>query len=147
MRKDLYSNIKLSQIAIPATKTTTVTSSEIDTAGFESLVVEFNVGNSGDTLSGSLYWTLSLTECATSGGSFTAVAAADIRVQGGTAGTTSTYVIDAPAEDSLTVKFGYMGSLRYVKAVATATGSHSSGTPMGITAIQGNPSVAPQNDA
>ena len=57
------------------------------------------------------------------------------------------YVIDAPTEDSRTVKFGYMGSKRFVQALATATGSHSSGTPIGIIAVQGNPSVAPQNDA
>lgn len=143
MRKDLFSNIKVSQVEIPAVKTSTATSDSIDVAGYESLAVVFNVGNSGDTLSGSLYWTLSLTECDTTDGSFTAVAATDVQVQGGTFGTTSTYVIDAPTEDSLSVTFGYVGSKRYVQAVATATGSHSSGTPIGIIAIQGNPSTAP----
>lgn len=147
MRKDLFSNIKVSQVEIAAVKTATATSDSIDVAGFESLAVVFDVGNSGDVLSGSVYWTLSLTECDTTDGSFTAVSADDVKVQGGTFGTTSTYVIDAPSEDSRTVKFGYVGSKRFVQAVATATGSHSSGTPIGIIAIQGNPSVAPQNDA
>ena len=147
MRKDLYSNIKASQLEIAAVKTTTVTSAAVDTAGFESLAIIYDIGNSGDTLSGSIYWTLSLTESDVSGSGYTAVAAGDVQVQGGTFGTDSTYVIDAPSEDSRTVKFGYTGSKRYVKALATATGSHSSGTPIGIIAIQGDPAIAPQTAA
>lgn len=135
--RDLASDIKLTQVVVPAVKTTTTTSSAIDTAGYESLTVLFDMGNSGDTLSGTLYWTLSLTECDTSGGSYTAVADADI------VGGTNSYVIDAPAEDSLAVKFGYIGNKRYVKGVATATGSHSSGTPIGIVAILGHAQNAP----
>lgn len=134
--KDLYNNVKVTQVEIPAVKTATATSDTIDMQGFESLAVVFNVGNSADTLSGSVYWTLSLTE-SDDDSSYTAVSADDLH------NSAATYVIDAPAEDSLAVKFGYKGNKRYVRAVATATGSHSSGTPIGIVAVQGHAAVAP----
>lgn len=132
-------DLSVSQIAIAATKTTTVTSSAVDTFGYDAATIIFDIGNSGDTLSGSLYWTLTLTECDTSGGSYTAVAAADLLGWSGAA----SYVIDAPAEDSLAVKVGYKGAKQFIKAVATVTGTHTNGTPMGILAVLGHPSHAP----
>lgn len=137
--RDLYSNIKATQVAVPAVATNNVTSSAIDMQGYDSLCVIFDIGNSGDTLSGSVLWTLSLTECDTSGGSYTDVADSDVLTPTGT----NDYVIDAPAEDSLAVKFGYKGNKRFVKAVATKTGTHTNGTPIGIVAIQGKPGIAP----
>ncbi len=141
--REIHNNLKIASLAVPAVRTTTLTSSAVDALGYESCEIVFHVGDSGDTLSGVLLWTLSLTECATSGGSYTAVAAADVLVQGGTQGVTSTFVIDAPTEDQLTVKFGYIGDLQFVKGVATATGSHSTGTPIGIIAVQGNAHILP----
>lgn len=136
-------NLKIAQVFVTATRTADTTSDVIDTRGYDSAMAVFDIGNSGDTLSGTLYWTLSLTECETSDGSYTAVAAADIQVEGGTFGTTSTLVIDAPGEDSRTVKMAYLGSKRYFKAVATKTGSHSSGTPIGIISILSDANLLP----
>lgn len=135
--RDLYSNIKTTQLAVAAVATATVTSSAVNMQGYDSLCILFDIGNSGDTLSGSVLWTLSLTECDTSGGTYTAVAAADIIGPG------ASYVIDAPSEDSLPVKFGYKGNKQFVKGVATATGTHTNGTPIGIIALQGKPGLAP----
>lgn len=137
MNREQASNLKVAAATVNAVATGTVTSSAIDTKGYESATVIFDIGNSGDTLSGTVYWTLSLTECATSGGSYTAVAAADI------VGGVASVVIDAPSEDSLAVKFGYKGNLPFIKGVATATGTHSNGTPIGIISVLGNPHVAP----
>lgn len=137
--REMINTLSVSQVIVNAVKTSTATSSAISLAGYDAASVIFDIGNSGDTLSGSLYWTLSLTECDTSGGSYTAVAAADIVGWSGAA----TYVIDAPTEDTLAVKVGYIGSKPYIKAVATATGSHSSGTPIGAIAVLGHPSHAP----
>jgi hypothetical protein len=131
--------LSVSQIIVNAVKTATATSSAVNLAGFDAATIIFDIGNSADTLSGSVYWTLSLTECDTSGGTYTAVAAADILGWAGAA----TYVIDAPAEDTLAVKVGYAGGKQYVKAVATATGTHSTGTPIGAVAVLGLPSHAP----
>lgn len=135
--KDIHNNLKITQVAVNAVASADVVSSAIDTQGFDALEVVFDVGNSGDTLSGTLYWTLKLTECDTSNGTFTDVAAADL-LNG-----VATVVIDAPAEDSAAFKFGYRGNKRFVKGVATKTGTHTNGTPIGIIAIQGHPQIAP----
>jgi hypothetical protein len=137
--REIVSELKITQIFVPAVRTAATTSDVVDTAGYNSATLVAHMGNSGDTLSGSLYWTLTVTESDTSGGSYTAVAATDLVGLSGAA----SYVIDAPAEDSLDVKIGYIGSKRYVKLVATPTGSHSTGTPIGMSSILGGASNAP----
>lgn len=135
--REMVSDVKFATAIVPAVATATVTSAEIDLQGFDSATVLFDIGNSGDTLSGSVYWTLTLTESDTSGGTFTTVAAADI------VGGVASHLIDAPAEDSVVVAFGYTGSKRYIKGVATKTGTHSNGTPIGIASALGHASNAP----
>ncbi len=127
--RDLYNNITVTQVVAPAVATATVTSSAIDLQGSNRAVVVFNIGASGDTLSGSVYWTLSMTECDTSNGTYTAVDVADLH------NSAATIVIDSNSEDETAVKFGYKGSKRYLKAVATKTGTHSNGTPIGIVSV------------
>lgn len=145
--RDLYNDIKTTSILAPINTSATVTSSAVDIQGYEGEAIAFAMGLSGDTLNGSNFWTLSLTECATVGGSYTAVAATDVIVDGGTLGTTSTYAVNKTGggvnSDSQVVKFGYRGGLRFVKAVATKTGTMSVGTPIGIVAISGRPAVYP----
>lgn len=130
--RDLYNNISVSQVLAPAVATASVTSSAIDVQGFNSAAVLFAIGASGDTLSGSIYWTLKLTECATVDGSYTDVVLADLH------NAAATVVIDSTSEDEAVVKFGYKGNKRYLKAVATKTGTHSNGTPIGIIAVLEN---------
>lgn len=55
----------------------------------------------------------------------------------------ATATIDDAAEDDAVIRFGYKGNKRYLQAVATATGSHSNGTPMAVLALLGSPSQAP----
>lgn len=135
--KDMYHNVTVSQVVNPAVATSTVTSSAIDRQGYGSVTALFSIGNSGDTLSGSVYWTLKLTECDTSGGTYTDVALADLY------NSAATLVIDAGSEDNIVAKFGYRGSKRFVKAIATATGTHTNGTPIGVIAMLGHPADAP----
>lgn len=135
--KDLYNNVVVTPSDIPANRTGTLTGAAIDTAGYQSTLVCFDVGNSGDTLSGSLKWTLTVEESDASGSGYTAVAADDLH------NGYASYVIDAPAEDSLIVKFGYKGNKRYLRGVATVTGSHSTGTPIGIFSVKGHPHIVP----
>lgn len=134
--QDLYNNLKATQVAVNATATATVTSSAIDMQGYDSLVVLFDIGDSGDTLSGTVYWTLKL-QHSDDDSSYADCGAADLL------GGMTTVVIDAPSEDSLAVKFGYTGGKRYVKGVATKTGTHTNGTPIGIVAIQGDAGLRP----
>ena len=58
--KDLANNLAVTQLVDPATTTATVNSASIDTQFDNGAMIIVNVGESGDTLSGSVYWTLIL---------------------------------------------------------------------------------------
>lgn len=137
MLRDSVNNLKITQVLDPVVSTADKTSAVIDMQGYGSLAVIFNIGQCGDTLSGSLLWTLTLQESDASGSGYTTVAAADL------VGGVASVVIDDAAEDETAVVFGYKGTKRYVKALATKTGSHSTGTPIGITAIRGRAEQLP----
>lgn len=135
--KDLYNHLNVTQSLDPATATATAKGAATDIQGYNSVMHVVNVGESGDTLSGSVYWTLTLQESdTTTDGDFTAVAAADMHG-------TNNVVIDAAAEDDAVHKFGYKGSKRYTRTIATATGTHTNGTPISMTAIRSNADVQP----
>lgn len=136
--RDIYRNILVTQHLHPVVATTSKTSTTIDLQGYDSANVLFAVGQSGDTLSGSLYWTLKLTHSDVDSG-YTDVELADLN------NATATVVIDASSEDETVCGFGYKGNKRYLRAVATATGTHTNGTPMGIVALRGTPSYSPVN--
>lgn len=135
---DLYDNISVTQVLSAAAAKTTQTSSAIDRQGFNNATVIFNIGQCGDTLSGALYWTLKLQD-STDGSSYNDVTAAGLL--GGLS--SSTIVINAPGQDQKAYKFGYVGGNRYLKAVATPTGSMANGTPIGIVALRGGANLAP----
>jgi hypothetical protein len=135
--KDLYHNVLVTQASLPATRTTTLTSDSIDVQGFNSLSVLFALGQTGDTLSGSIKWTLKLTHSDVEASGYTDVPAADL-ISGA-----ATVVVDANSLDEAVYSFGYGGGKRYVKAVATATGTHSNGTPMAVLAMRGSPAYSP----
>lgn len=136
--RDLYDNILVTQVSNPATGTTTRTSSAVDMQGYNSLNMLVSVGQAGDTLSGSLYWTLKLTH-SNDDVTYTDVVAAELNSPN------ATVVINSSSLDKATYAFGYIGGKRYVKAVATPTGSHSVGTPIGMVALRGAPNYAPVN--
>ena len=137
--KDLYHNLKISQIIDPVKMTASTDSAVIDQKGFESLSVIVAVGNSLDTLSGSVKWTIKLQHSDASGSGYEDVTTTDLL------NAEASIIIDAPAEDTLALKFGYKGSKRFIKAVITATGTHTNGTPIAVLALQGDASLAPAN--
>lgn len=129
--RDLYHNVLATQVLAPATATTAQTSSAIDMQGYNALSVVFNIGASGDTLSGSIYWTLKLEHSDSSGSGYADCAATDINAGA------ATIVIDGSTNlASSAYSFGYIGGKRYVKAVATPTGV-STGAPIGVLALRG----------
>lgn len=137
--KDIYRNILVSQHLNPAAVSTAQTSSTIDLQGYDSANVVFAVGLSAATLSGSVYWTLKLTHSDESAANFTDVTEADL------SNSAATVVIDSSSEDETVYGFGYVGSKRYLRAVATPTGSHGGTTPIGVIALRGTPAYAPVN--
>lgn len=134
--RDIYNNITVEQAQKPATATNNVTSAAIDLQGYDSLAVLFDIGQSGDTLSTSVYWTLKLQE-SDDNSSYTDVSASDLH------NSAATIVVDDPAEDETVLKFGYKGGKRYVKGLAVKSGTHTNGTPIGIIAVKSKPANSP----
>lgn len=127
--RDLYHNVLVTQHLNPVTSSTTKTSTAIDLQGYNSAEVIFSIGLSGDTLSGSVLWTLKL-QHSDDDSTYTDTVLADL------SNTSATVVIDSSAEDETAYSFGYIGNKRYLKGVATPTGTHSNGTPIGILALR-----------
>ena len=124
--RDLANNIGTVQAVAPAVLSATTTSAAIDLLGFESAAVIINTGaivSAGD-------FTAKLTECETSGGTYTDVAAADL------VGT-----LPATLEAASIYKQGYIGNMRYLKAVITK----NSGTSIaaGAVVVKGNAADRP----
>lgn len=136
--RDLYRNVMVTQHFNPAVSTVTRTSSTIDLQGFNSANVVFAIGQAGDTLSGTVYWTLKV-QHSDDDVSYTDVTAADL------SNSSATTVVDSSSKDKTAYGFGYLGNKRYLKGVATPTGTHSVGTPIGILALRGTPSYSPVN--
>lgn len=134
-------NCKVVTAMIPQTLTTDSAMTAIDTFGYNSAVVMFHVGNSADTLSGSVKIELELEHGDTSTTADCPDTALSASVTGTNTGTAA--VIDAPAEDSLTVTVQYVGSKRYIKPVFNLTGTHTSGTPCACTVVLFDPHVLP----
>jgi hypothetical protein len=98
----------------------------------------FSIGLSAATLSGSVYWTLKLTH-SDDNSTFTDVALTDLN------NTTLTVVIDSSAKDRTVYGFGYIGNKRYLRAVATPTGTHGGSTPIGVVALRSEAAYQPVN--
>lgn len=110
----------------PISVTATNTSSSIDLQGYNSATVFVSCG----VITGAANFTPSLTECATSGGTYTAVAASDL------IGTPTD-----PLVAGAVAKFGYRGNKRFIKVVNTL----NSGTSaiLSVLVLRGNAEISP----
>jgi hypothetical protein len=133
--RDLYHNVLTTQHLNPVVSTSTKTSTTIDLQGYNSANVTFAVGQSGDTLSGSVYWTLKL-QHSDDDSVYVDLAATDVY-------SATTIVVDAPSKDRTAYSFGYVGAKRYLKAIATPTGTHTNGTPLGVIALRNTAAYSP----
>jgi hypothetical protein len=134
--RDLYHSVATSQPLNPVTSTATKTSSTIDLQGFNSAMVVFLLGNPGDTLSGAIFWTLKV-QHSDDDSSYSDVTTADLN------NTAATTVVNSNALANQAYGFGYVGSKRYLKAVATPTGTHTNGTPIGVLAMRASAAYRP----
>jgi hypothetical protein len=134
--EDISERVFPKLLKAPAVLTTVAfTSAACDVRGYEGAAFAVIYGDSGDTLSASVYLTAKITECDTESGVYTDVATADIQI-----GATNSFgKIDAPTEDQAIFWIGYGGSKGWVKVVVTPTGTHTNGTIVGIFAIIGMP--------
>jgi hypothetical protein len=134
--RDLYHNTLVSQHLSPVVSTTTKTSTSIDLQGYNAASVVFDIGLAADTLSGSVYWTLKL-QHSDDDTTYTDLVAAEQNSP------LLNVVVNSSALDRTTYSFGYQGAKRYLKAVATPTGTHTNGTIIGILALRGKSGYAP----
>jgi hypothetical protein len=134
------SAIKVAQTLVPILGNTTAegTGVGVDRLGFQDAVMVAEVGISGDTLSGSIYWTIAFQENDTdTAGTYTNIAAGDLD------GGVNDHVINAAAEDPTTVIRGYKGSKRWLRVLFTQTGTHTNGTPISAVVLLGRPNNIP----
>jgi hypothetical protein len=125
--RDIVSNIGAVQVVAPAVFTGNNTSAAIDLSGFGSAALVVNTG----AIAGDGSFSIVLQESdETTGGSFTPVAADDMIGE-----------FPSPLSADSTVKVGYIGNRRYVRAVLT----RASGTSLALGAVlvKGNPRHAP----
>jgi hypothetical protein len=128
--RDLYSNLGV-EVAIPAqVADNDIEGETIDLQGFDSVMFAVHVGESGDTLSGSVKFDIAIEE-SDDGQSFTAMDAF--------------LVLDAEAKEEQVHLVGYSGTARYLRLDVDATGSHTNGTPMSAVAIKGHAHQSPVN--
>jgi len=136
--KDIYHDLLVVKTIDPVLGKTTQTGAAVDLQGFEGALMAAHVGQSGDTLSGSIKMTVSFQESdTTTSGDFANVAAADLL------GGANDVVIDDEDKDEIVVTRGYLGSRRYVRILVTYAGTHTNGTPISAVVIKGLPRHAP----
>jgi len=147
--QDLTHNIVVSNSIINAVKTAAANGSTVDLKGFEQATAIVDVGAEGDTLSGSVYFEISLehsdddttwTDCAQADIVNGTIAAGGIwlKLDGTTGGNPDTTGGDW--------QVGYVGGKRYLRLVLAKTGTHSNGTPISGVIVKSQPRVAPKSN-
>ncbi len=133
--RDLHNNIAVKQAleAIVVNNDTEGTGDTVDLRGYNAASLIVDVGESGDTLSGSVKHDLKL-QHSDNASDWSAVAQAD--VVGGTVDANGIFAtIDADGEDGAIYRIGYVGSKRYIRLFCDTTGTHTNGTPMAAVAV------------
>jgi len=144
--QDLSNNIGLGNSIINGVKTAAANGTGIDLQGFEEATAVVSVGAEGDTLSGSVYFEVSL-EHSDDDSTYTDCVQADI-VNGTIAAGGIWLKLDGTTDgDPGTAggqwQVGYVGGKRYVRLVLAKTGTHSTGTPISGLIVKSRPRSAP----
>lgn len=144
VQRDLYSSLNVTQLKAPIIITADADSASIDTQLYDSAMLGFLVGITGDTLSGSVYLELEVEE-SVDDSVWTDVADADLTntVTGTNTGTVAK--IDDNAEDDVIHIVGYKGNKRYIRGVGNVTGTHTNGIELAVIGIQGHAHQSPVN--
>ena len=124
-RKDLNQvNVLLALISV--IRTADADGATCDLLGYDGCRIQVDVGNSGDTLSGSLDINLEV-EHSDDDSTWTDCADTDLTDSVTGANTGTFQHIDAPTEDSAIFTTEYIGGKRYVRVVWNITGTHTNG--------------------
>ena len=144
--QDLTHNIVVSNSIINAVKTAAANGTGVDLKGYEEATAIVDVGAEGDTLSGSVYFEISL-EHSDDDSTYTDVVQADI-INGTIAAGGIWLKLDGttggdPDTTGGQWQIGYVGGKRYVRLVLAKTGTHTNGTPISGVIVKSRPRVAP----
>lgn len=129
--KDLYTKTIAQQGIAAQLATATVTGSTVDLDGANAAVAVFNIGSSLDEITSDNLFGIGLTECETSGGSYTAVSSADMIAPAG-----------GLAISGGVAALGYIGNKRFIKPVLTFSGTHTSGAYVAAEVVKGDLAIA-----
>lgn len=140
--QDLSNNIELGNSIINGVKTAAANGTGIDLQGFEEATAVVSVGAEGDTLSGSVYFEVSL-EHSDDDSTYTDCVQADI-VNGTIASGGIWLKLDGttggdPDSAGGQWQVGYVGGKRYVRLVLAKAGTHSTGTPISGLIVKSRP--------
>lgn len=124
---------------VPAVVTADADGTTVDLQGFNSAMVVVNTGIEGDTLSGSVKFDFIL-EHSDNDSDWSAVTSSTDVTEGSVDSSGIFLTLDANAETPQISQIGYIGGKQYIRCKIDTTGTHSNGTPMGVTVIKGNPS-------
>ncbi len=140
----LYANTSFTSLLDPVVSSADANSASVDVQNSDDVVLLFHIGAPVDTYSSVNKLDLEVQE-SDDNSTFTAVANADITnyVTGINTGTVAE--ITANSGCSQIYQVGYRGAKRYIRGVLNFSGTHSSGTICGVTALRGRNRAQPVN--
>lgn len=131
-----FGNVTVTQLLINALTAPRIDidGASVDLLEHDGCLFVVNMGNSLDSLSGSLYVEFEL-EDSPENSSWTDCDDADLSssVTGTNTGTFKK--IDAPGEDEIVFTVAYLGRQRYVRMVLNVTGTHSNGFALSVNVV------------
>jgi hypothetical protein len=136
IRTDEWYKVFQTVVPVVANDDTEGTGLTCDRLGYKEVLMIAEQGISGDTLSGSVYWTIKFQE-SNNDSTWTNIADADLK------NGANLWIINAAAEDPTTIIRLYRGSMRYVRIFWDATGTHTNGTPISGICLLSNPLHGP----
>lgn len=123
--KSNVGELTITQSMKPLLRTATAAGTDVDTTGAGSVSVLFELGTITDGT-----FTIAITECATSGGSYTDVPAANI---------VGTLAVGASTLDDRSLIYGVTGKrLKFIAGSVVVTGSPGTGGTLGSSVILGS---------
>lgn len=135
--RDLANNINVEVGLVPVLVTADTNCASVDLSDVMSCAFVVNTGIEGVTLSSSVKFDFYLEESADNS-TFTAVTS-NLKTTGLAVDSNGLFLtLDANSETPQITTIGYIGGSHYARVRIDATGSHSTGTPMGVTNILGN---------
>jgi len=132
--RDLYNSYKVAPAFGPVARPAGA-GIAVDLQGFEGALFVFQSGEMG-TVAATYTW--KLTECATSGGSYTDVAAEDVL-----GGPTVVFDQAVSADANMAKKLGYIGKKQFIKVSSTESTAGVPTSIIGASAVLGRPRHAP----